>query len=82
MTELSLKLGILINKLKNRNNQAYVFFDNTLLNLNDDSKKKEALSNLLSSFSIVQYANFTNEEEELMTSIWELAKSESMNNEN
>jgi len=65
------KMAELIQKLKERNNRAYMFFEELLLELKDQSHSKEAMEKLTSCFAITQYANFTSEEEKLLSEIIE-----------
>ena len=80
INSLNSKLEELVDKLKIRKNRSYIFFEKILINLPDEQRRNEMLSNLLSSFSIVQYANFNSEEEKLLSEIWMLAKA--VNEEN
>lgn len=59
----------LITKLKNRNNKAYLFFEQLLSDAKNPDNSKEALERLSTSFAITQYANFTDEEEKLLNEI-------------
>jgi hypothetical protein len=61
----------LINKLKERHNQSYKFFEGLLNELHDESKSTEAMPKLLSCYPITQYAGFTYEEENLLSQIIE-----------
>ena len=61
----------LIKKLKDRNNHSYKFFEGLLNELHDESKSIEAMPKLLSSYPITQYAEFTYEEENLLSQIIE-----------
>lgn len=63
------KMVQLIEKLKKRNNNAHIFFQNLLSELRDPHQSREALKKLLASFAITQYGNFTFEEEELLGEI-------------
>jgi hypothetical protein len=63
------KFGKLINKLKSRNNNAYTFFEQLWIELNDPLTSEEAVKKLSSCFSITQYADFTPDEEKLLSEI-------------
>jgi hypothetical protein len=65
------KMIQLIEKLKARNNGAHVFFENLLIELKRQDQHHEAIRKLSSSYAIVQYANFTAEEEQLLSDIIE-----------
>jgi hypothetical protein len=65
----TIKLQQLIDKLKRRNNKAYVFFENIVQDLKEESTKQEGLNKLSRCFSIIQYANFNFEEEHLLSEI-------------
>jgi len=65
----TVKLQQLINKLKNRNNNAFQFFENIAHDLKDDTMRQEGLNKLASCFSITQYADFSFEEEQLLSEI-------------
>jgi hypothetical protein len=63
------KLIELITKLKDRNNEAYKFFEGLLIELKDKEQRKIAIKKLSSCFAITQYADFTFEEEKLLSEI-------------
>jgi len=63
------KLELLIEKLKNRNNKAFVFFENILNDFKNQAMKSDAIERLSNCFSITQYSNFNQEEEELLKEI-------------
>jgi hypothetical protein len=65
----TLKLQQLISSLKNGNNKSYQFFEDIVRDLQDDKTKQEGLNKLASCFSITQYANFSFEEEQLLSEI-------------
>lgn len=61
----------LINKLKKRNNESYKFFEELLVQFSQVDDAAEARQRLLSCFAITQYANFTKEEEDLLSEVIE-----------
>jgi len=63
------KLQMLIDKLKIRDNKAYEFFERIALDLTSERSKNEGLIKLKGCFAITQYADFTFEEEELLSEI-------------
>ena len=63
------KLIELITKLKVRNNEAYKFFEELLIELKDEERKRDAIKKLSSCFAITQYADFNGEEEKLLSEI-------------
>jgi len=65
----TVKLQQLINKLKNRNNKSYQFFEAIACDLQDDTTRQEGLNKLTGCFSITQYADFNFEEEQLLSEI-------------
>lgn len=65
------KILKLIEKLKKRNNKSYEFFEDLAVRMDDDSTAADAERRLSTCYSITQYANFTNDEEELLSEIIE-----------
>jgi uncharacterized FlgJ-related protein len=63
------KFRKLIDKLKSRDNKACMFFEQLMIELNEHSQRQEAVKKLCSCFSITQYADFTPEEEKLLSEI-------------
>lgn len=63
------KLTELINRLKSRDNKSYEFFQDLLLELRDERTEFAAKQKLSACFHITQYANFTFEEENLLSEI-------------
>lgn len=64
----------LIEKLKKRNNRSYKFFEDLLVQFNQEDGLPEAKQKLQSCFAITQYGNFTKEEEDLLSEVIEANK--------
>lgn len=73
IVELINKISILELTLKKRNNKSFFFFDKLRNELNE-GLVDEAIDSILSSYAIVQYADFNNKEEALFEEIWNIAK--------
>ena len=73
VAELVNKISLLEDVLKNRNNTSFSFF-NKLINQINEGLIDEAVSSVLSSYAIVQYADFNHEEETLFEEIWNIAE--------
>lgn len=65
------KLLKLIEKLKKRNNMSYEFFEDLATLMDDNRTARDAEHRLSTCFSITQYANFTSDEEQLLSEIIE-----------
>lgn len=63
------KIIDLVFKLKTRGNEAYLFFENVLVDLNDPEKRNDTIERLTSCYSITQYADLSVEEEEILEQI-------------
>jgi hypothetical protein len=63
------KFRKLIDKLQSRGNKTSVFFEQLLIELNEQSERQGAVKKLSSCFSITQYADFTPDEEKLLSEI-------------
>lgn len=70
--ELKEKIIVLQKLLKSRKNQAFSFFEK-LVGQMEEGKVQNVVDAIITSYSITQYANFNHEEEELLSSIWEIA---------
>ncbi len=64
-------------ELKKRDNQAYVFFDTILKELEMTEKRNNAIEKLKNCFAITQYANFNYKEEQLLSEIIEMINNDS-----
>jgi hypothetical protein len=64
-------------ELKERDNQAYIFFDTILKELETIDKRNNAIEKLRNCYAISQYANFNYKEEQILDEILEI-----INNEN
>ena len=71
--ELVNKITILKELLEKRNNKSFVFF-NKLLDELSNGFVNEAVDSIVTSYAIVQYGNFTYQEETLFSEIWNIAK--------
>lgn len=67
--KLETKIADLTRKLRERNNNAYKFFESILADLENENKSKEAIERLASCYSITQYADLTYEEEQMLGEI-------------
>ena len=61
----------LIRLLKNRDSESYKFFEGLLTQFTEGKELDEAKQKLLSCYAITQYADFTAEEEELLSRVIE-----------
>jgi hypothetical protein len=61
----------LIRLLRKRNSESYKFFEDLLTQFTDGKELSEAKQKLLSCYAITQYADFTAEEENLLSEIIE-----------
>ena len=73
IVELKNKISILEVTLKKRNNKSFSFFEK-LLNEINEGFVDEAVDSILSSYAIVQYADFDYKEEALFEEIWNIAE--------
>lgn len=64
----------LISSLKARNNSAYKFFESLCRESGNQELTSDAKQRLSSCYAITQYANFTDEEEKLLSDIIESLK--------
>ncbi|NDW11227.1 hypothetical protein [Dysgonomonas sp. 520] len=71
MEEIKNKLDEISLLLKTKENDAYKYFDN--LSFMMDRDPAEAIKLILTSYSIIQYANLDYESELLFDQIWNLA---------
>lgn len=55
--------------LRKRNNNAYLFFENILVDLMKPEHRDDAIKRLANCYSISQYSNFTQEEEIILGEI-------------
>lgn len=65
------KMLKLIQRLKARNNGAYEFFEALVMEFESGTDTKDSMQKLLSCFAITQHANFTPEEEKLLSEVIE-----------
>lgn len=72
MKDLKTNISELINILRLRNNNAYLFFEKLIIEL--DEKPIEVLDSILKSYAIVQYSDFDAAEGSLFDKIWNLAE--------
>ena len=61
----------LIRLLKSRNNESYKFFEGLLTQFTQGAQADEARQKLRSCYAITQYADFTAEEEKLLSRVIE-----------
>ncbi len=71
------KLITLKFELKKRDNQAYIFFDTILIELETIDKRNNAIEKLRNCYAITQYANFNFKEEQLLGELIEIINNES-----
>lgn len=74
MKKLIKEIELLIEILKRNNNESFKYFQEIKVELLDESTCENSLMKLISSGSIVQYANFNNEEESKYDDVFKLAK--------
>ena len=70
MQELKLKLTELKTLLMDRGNNAYIFFEKILKQI--DENDNEFFNLIIGATKIIQYGNFTLKEENLFIEIWDL----------
>ncbi|WP_158861397.1 hypothetical protein [Lunatibacter salilacus] len=71
MKDLQIKLEELIGVLKKNNTESYEYFVNQKELLDDEQHMFEAVESLKKSYSIIQYANFSFEEEKLYNQMYD-----------
>ncbi len=59
----------LTTRLKDRGNRAYKFFEQVLTELREEHTYAAAMEKLLTCFAITQYADFTPDEERLLSEV-------------
>ena len=64
-------------ELKKRDNQAYIFFDTIIKELEIIDKRNNAIEKLKNCYAITQYANFNYREEQLLDELLEIINNES-----
>ena len=72
MDEIKNKILQLSNELKGRQNNAFVFFDKLLKEI--DITPNTVIEQILKCATITQYADFNYKEEKLFDELWNLAK--------
>lgn len=66
MIEIKKNLQYLINELRKNNNTSVLFFEKIFKDLEREKTKNEAIEQLKNCFSIVQHANFTYKQEQIL----------------
>lgn len=74
MKKLIKEIELLIEILKRNNNESFEYFQEIKVELLDEATSENSLVKLINSGSIVQYANFNNEEESKYDDVYKLAK--------
>ena len=74
MKKLIKEIELLIEILKRNNNESFEYFQEIKVELLDEATWENSLVKLINSGSIVQYANFNNEEESKYDDVYKLAE--------